>query len=415
MKAEILSVGTEILLGDIVNTNAHYLSKAFAELGISVYRETTVGDNEDRLLAAMRFALEDCDMIITTGGLGPTTDDITKEIAAKALGKELTIHEPSLLRIKKYFQDNARAMLSGNEKQALFPEDSLVLDNDHGTAPGCIMHNEKGQFIIVLPGPPREMIPMFEGKVRPYLEKLSDSTIVSKSLKVVGMGEWDMATRVRDFITESINPTVAPYAKEGESLLRITAKAESREKCEEMIRPVVAEIKSRLGVHVYGEDGDTLEQVIVDLLIKEKMTLTVAESLTGGMVASRLIAYAGGVSNVINETFVTYSNEAKTKYLGVRKETLDAFGAVSEETCREMVDGLIRETEASAAIATTGVAGPESAEGKPVGLVFIGVHVMGETSVFEYHFSGDRNWVRVRTTTTALDHVRKALLEYLEK
>ena len=417
MKAEILSVGTEILLGDIVNTNAHYLSKELALLGISVYRQTTVGDNEDRLLDAIRSALKDCDIIFATGGLGPTTDDITKEIAAKAMGKDLYIHEPSLERIKGYFRDSARAMTAGNEKQALFPKDAYILENDNGTAPGCIMTNEKGQSIVVLPGPPKEMIPMFEDKVKPYLEKYLDSTIISKSLKVIGLGEWDMASRVRDIITGNDNPTVAPYAKDFESLLRITAKAETESACRALIDPVVAEIKARIGEYIYGEDDDTIEKVVGELLIRNNLKFACAESVTGGMIASRMLGYEGGMSKVFDEAFVTYSNESKTRYLGVDEVILKRHGAVSEETCHAMAKGLLENTGAEVGLVTTGIAGPEGGSPeKPVGLVYIGVNIKGTITVFRHVFSGgDRNRIRSRATVSALGHLRTELAKELNR
>lgn len=411
MNAEIMSVGTELLLGDIVNTNAQYLAKEMALLGIGIYRQTTVGDNEERLKNALEDALKYTDIVITTGGLGPTPDDITKEVSAMVLGKELVLDETSYAIIKKYFRNNERAMENGNQKQALFPVDSIILENENGTAPGCIISGEGGKYIINLPGPPKEMVPMFETKVRPFLKKFMKHTIISRTLRFVGLGEWDMATRVKDLINESENPTVAPYAKDGESILRITAKAKNETEARDMIKPLEAIIRERIGDYVYGVDDDTLEKVIGELLVKNKISIAVAESITGGMIASRLLSYEGGMSEVLNEAIVTYSNESKVKYLGVKKGTLDRYGAVSEETCREMAAGIREQSGADVAIVTTGIAGPTGGtEEKPVGLVYIGINIRGEIKVHKKYFIGGREKIRVRTTIAALDYLRREIL-----
>jgi len=411
MNAEIMSVGTELLLGDIVNTNAQYLAKEMAVLGIGIYRQTTVGDNEERLKNALEDALRYTDIVITTGGLGPTPDDITKEVSAMVLGKELVLDETSYAIIKKYFRNNERAMENGNQKQAMFPVDSIIMENENGTAPGCIISGEGGKYIINLPGPPKEMVPMFEAKVRPFLKKFMNHTIISKTLRFVGLGEWDMATRVKDLINESENPTVAPYAKDGESILRITAKARNEVEAMEMIKPLEEIIRERIGDYAYGVDDDTLEKVIGELLVKNKISIAVAESITGGMITSRLLSYEGGMSEVLNEAIVTYSNESKVKYLGVKKDTLDRYGAVSEETCREMASGMRENSGADVAIVTTGIAGPTGgSEEKPVGLVYIGINIRGEIKVHKKYFIGGREKIRVRTTIAALDYLRRELL-----
>ena len=411
MNAEIMSVGTELLLGDIVNTNAQYLAKEMALLGIGIYRQTTVGDNEERLKNALEDALKYTDIVITTGGLGPTPDDITKEVSAMVLGKELVLDETSYAIIKKYFRNNERAMENGNQKQALFPVDSIILENENGTAPGCIISGEGGKYIINLPGPPKEMIPIFETKVRPFLKNFMNHTIISKTLRFVGLGEWDMATRVKDLINESENPTVAPYAKDGESILRITAKARNEVEAMEMIKPLEEIIRERIGDYAYGVVDDTLEKVIGELLVKNKISIAVAESITGGMITSRLLSYEGGMSEVLHEAIVTYSNESKVKYLGVKKDTLDRYGAVSEETCREMASGMRENSGADVAIVTTGIAGPTGgSEEKPVGLVYIGINIRGEIKVHKKYFIGGREKIRVRTTIAALDYLRRELL-----
>lgn len=408
MNAEIMAVGTELLLGDIVNTNAQYLAKELALLGFGIYRQTTVGDNEDRLKTALKEALKEAEIIITTGGLGPTPDDITKEVSGMVLGRELLLHKESYEIIRSYFRNNDQAMQNGNQKQAMFPEGAIILDNPNGTAPGCIIPGEDNRFIINLPGPPKEMIPMFENKVKPFLMQFMDHTIISRTLRCIGLGEWDMATRVKDLINDSDNPTVAPYAKEGEAILRITAKAKSEEEAWKMIAPMEEEIRSRIGEYIYGVDEDTLEDVIGRELVENGLSIAIAESVTGGMIASRLLGYEGGMSEVLNEAFVTYSNESKVKYLGVKRETLEAFGAVSEETCREMAEGLHERTAADICLVTTGIAGPTGgSEEKPVGLVYIGLWVKGQTMIHKKYFTGGREKIRVRATISALDYLRK--------
>lgn len=416
MNAEIMAVGTELLLGDIVNTNAQYLAKELALLGIGIYRQTTVGDNEERLKKALSEALKESEIIITTGGLGPTPDDITKEVSGMVLGKELTLHEPSYEVIKSYFRRNDRAMANGNQKQAMFPEGAIVLDNPNGTAPGCIIPGENNRFIINLPGPPKEMIPMFENKVKPFLMQFMDHTIISKTLRCIGLGEWDMATRVKDLLDESKNPTVAPYAKDGEAILRITAKAATEAEARAMIAPVEEEIRNRIGEYIYGTDEDTLQDVIGRELVEHDRSIAIAESVTGGMIASRLLGYEGGMSKVLAETFVTYSNESKVKYLGVKEETLKSHGAVSEETCREMAKGLHERTGAEICLVTTGIAGPTGGtEEKPVGLVYIGLAVRGEVEVHKRYFTGGREKIRVRATIASLDILRRKLNDMEEE
>jgi len=410
MNAEIMAVGTELLLGDIVNTNAQYLAKELALLGIGIYRQTTVGDNEDRLKKALDEALKESDIVITTGGLGPTPDDLTKEVFAKVFHQELVIHEPSKRVIESYFRNNDRALKNGNLKQAMFPESALVLDNPNGTAPGCILLGPNNKFIVNLPGPPREMIPMFEDKVKPFLLQFMDHTIVSKTLRCIGLGEWDMATRVKDLIDDSVNPTVAPYAKDGESILRITARAKTEEEARTMMAPVEEEIRLRIGDYIYGTDEDTLEEIIGKELLAHNRSIAIAESITGGMIASRLLSFTGGMSKVLHEGFITYSDAAKVEYLGVSEETLKAFGAVSEETCREMAEGLHRETGREVCLVSTGIAGPTGGtEKKPVGLVYIGIYMDEETKVFKRYFTGDRDRIRLRTTIAALDYLRRLM------
>lgn len=409
MKAEILAVGTEILLGDIVNTNSHYLSKRLADLGISVFYQTVVGDNEERLLKAYELAFSRADIVIATGGLGPTNDDLTKEIGARYFGKEMYLHEESYKHIEERFRKLNRTVSEGNKKQAIMPEGAIVLPNPNGTAPGCIIE-EKNKILIMLPGPPKEMTPMFEASVVPYLEKYSDGVLVSKVLRVVGLGESAMAEKVIDIINRQTNPTVAPYAKDNEAILRITAKGKTKDEAEALIKPVEKEIRDRIGEDIYAEGETSIDQVVAEMLVDRKLTVATAESCTGGLLAGALINYPG-ISSVFLEGVITYSNEAKMKRLGVKCETLENFGAVSEETAGEMAEGIARVAGTDIGISVTGIAGPGGGTiEKPVGLVYIGLYINGRVKVKKLNSFGDRNTVRSRTVTAALDFLRRDLI-----
>lgn len=409
MKAEILAVGTEILLGDIVNTNSHYLSKRLADLGISVYHQSVVGDNEERLFNAYELAFSRTDIVIATGGLGPTKDDLTKEIGAKYFDKKLVLHEESLNHIKEFFKRLNRVMGESNKKQAYIPEGATVLPNPNGTAPGCII-DENNKILVMLPGPPKEMIPMFENHVVPYLSKFSDGVLVSKVLRVVGLGESAMAEKVQDIMDNQSNPTIAPYAKDHEAILRITAKGKTKEEAEKLIVPIEKEIRERLGEDIYAEGETTLEAVVGEMLVNKNLTIATAESCTGGLLAGTLINYPG-ISSVFMEGAITYSNEAKMKRVNVKKETLDKCGAVSEETAREMAEGIAKAAGTDIGISVTGIAGPGGGtEEKPVGLVYIGLYIKGEVKVKRLNLPGDRQKVRNHTVVNALDWLRRELL-----
>ncbi|EHJ02328.1 competence/damage-inducible protein CinA [Clostridium sp. DL-VIII] len=410
MKAEIIAVGTEILLGDIINSNAQYLAQELAALGIDMYYQQVVGDNEDRIIHAFEEAYSRSDIIITTGGLGPTADDLTKEVAAKYFNKELLQHEESIEKIKNYFKFRERKMTENNLKQGLIPEGAIVINNNNGTAPGVIIE-ENNKIMIILPGPPKEMKPMFEDTVKGYLQKKSYSILVSKVIKILGIGESAVADELKDIMDAQTNPTIAPYAKEVGVLLRITAKAKTQEEALKLIKPVEEEIKNRLGDNVYATEDINLEDVVAELLIEKKLTISTAESCTGGMIAATLINYPG-ISEVLLEGAVTYSNEAKHKRLGVENETLEKYGAVSEETAREMAIGIAKTANTDVSIVTTGIAGPGGGtEEKPVGLVYIGVYVQGEVVIKRCIFNGNRNRVRLQATTTGLDMLRRILIK----
>lgn len=408
MNAEILAVGTEILLGDIVNTNAQYIAQGLAELGIDVFYQTVVGDNPDRMKTAMNIAFERADIIITTGGLGPTGDDLTKEIGAEYFGRKLILDEKALDRIKKFFDKMKRPMTDNNVKQAMVPVNSTVMYNENGTAPGIIIE-DNNKILIMMPGPPKEMKPMFSKQVKPYLASKQNHTLISRTLRIAGVGESAMESMVRDMIDRQSNPTIAPYAKDTESILRITASAKTTEEAEKIIEPIAEEIYRRFGDSVYAEGESSIQETVAKILIDKKVTIAVAESCTGGLVAAKLIEYPG-ISEVLLEGAVTYSNEAKKRRLGVKDETLSAYGAVSAETAAEMAKGIAMTSGADIGVSTTGVAGPGPSEGKPEGLVYVGVYIGGKSYVKELHLAGKRNVIRERAAYSALDFLRRKLI-----
>ncbi len=399
MKAEIIAVGTEILLGDILNTNAQYISKQLALLGIGVYYQTVVGDNENRLLNAFKLAFERADIVITTGGLGPTADDITKETGGKYFGLEMVENDDAVKNVSDYFK--GREMPESNKKQGLVPKGSAVFYNHNGTAPGCMIEKD-GKTLIMLPGPPYETSPMFEEYVIPFLKKKSNITIISKVLHLSGIGESAAAEKIADIMDKSENPTVAPYAKPAEMFFRVSARGKNEKDAENIMRPVIDEIYNRLGEYIYGEDECTLEEAVVKRLESKNLTIASAESCTGGLVAGRIINYPGA-SKVFVDGVVSYSNESKIKRLGVSEQTLEKYGAVSEQTAKEMADGIVKVLGADVGISTTGVAGPDGGtDEKPVGLVYIAVSVKGDTTVKKLNLKGSRNKIRDRVVTEVL-------------
>ncbi|MEG1003661.1 MAG: competence/damage-inducible protein A [Clostridium sp.] len=409
MKCEILAVGTEILLGDILNTNARFLSRELANLGIDVHYHEAVGDNKDRILGCLKESFNRSDIIITTGGLGPTKDDMTKELVSEFLGMDMCLHEDSLKNIEDYFKRIGKVPVKSNEKQAYFPKEAIILENNNGTAPGAIFEKD-GKAIIVLPGPPKEMELMFNESVRPYLEKLTGYTIVSEIIRVFGIGESEAENRLQDLIDNGVNPTIAPYAKEGEVTFRITAKGNSEEETKKLIKPLKDEVYKRFGNLIYNIGDTSIQETVSQILVNKNMTIGVAESCTGGLLSAKLIEYAG-ISSVFLEGAVTYSNEAKIRTLKVKKETLDKFGAVSEETASEMAEGIAKRAGARIGVSTTGIAGPGGGTlDKPVGLVYIGIYIDGNVKVERHVFAGDRNSVRNKACMTALNMIRKSLL-----
>ena len=374
MNCELISVGTEILLGDILNTNVQYLSKALASIGIGVTHHSTVGDNKQRLLDTLETAFTRCDTVILTGGLGPTPDDLTKETCTEYFGKELYLDDSILEEIESFFKLKNIVMPESNKKQALVPKGSIILENHNGTAPGFIMEKD-GKTIIILPGPPKEMVPMYRESVEPYLKKFTNEVILSKNIRTFGIGESAMSELVEDLL-EGSNPTVAPYAKSGEALLRVTAKAQSEEEAEKLMIPVIDEIKSRLGDFIYGIDCKSIEEAVAKLLIERKQTVTFAESCTGGLCAKRLTDIPG-TSEIFHCGVVSYSNDIKMKVLGVKSETIEKYTEVSSECAKEMAEGVRKLAGADYGISITGYAGPGDTE--EVGLIYIGVSSKKET------------------------------------
>ena len=335
MKVELICVGTEILLGNIVNTNAAYLAEKCAGLGLSCYFQTVVGDNEERLSQALETAIGRSDIVILSGGLGPTEDDLTKETAAKVCGRPLYLHEPSKKAIEKFFADRGTEPTENNWKQAMLPQGAIVMENHNGTAPGAIIETESAR-VILLPGPPNELYPMFEESAAPYLASLNSQALSSTTVKICGVGESKAETMVKDLIDGQTNPTIATYAKTGEVHIRVTAGAQDKKEAMKLIKPVVKELKYRFGNDIYTTEEDTtLEKAVADLLQANELTVACAESCTGGLLAARLVNVPG-ISDVFKTSVVTYSNKAKKRLLGVKKSTLQKHGAVSQETAEEM-------------------------------------------------------------------------------
>lgn len=415
MNAEIICVGTELLLGDTINTNAAVVAKGLANMGINVYHQAVVGDNPERLKKCVEEAFLKSDLIITTGGLGPTYDDLTKETISAYFGKRLVMHEESLKKIEGYFAATGRTMTENNRKQAMMPEGCVVLENFNGTAPGCIIEGKGGKTAVMLPGPPREMAPMFENEVCPYLMGSADSVLVSRTINFFGIGESALEAQLHDMLVSSENPTIAPYAKTGECQLRVTAKAKTEQEGLALVEPVVKKIAERYPNEIYGFDYHTINEAVVGVMLEKGLTLATAESCTGGLAASRIVDVSGA-SGVLRGGVVAYSNEVKEGVLGVSKETLSRFGAVSRECAAEMAEGARRITGADIAVSTTGVAGPDGGTPeKPVGRVYVAVATAKRTEVRELNLArgraDDRENIRFMSSSHALDMALRAARE----
>ena len=412
MVAEILCVGTELLLGDIVNTNAAYLAKQLASLGIDLYTQSVVGDNPERLKESLAIAFSRADLVLMTGGLGPTYDDLTKETVAAYFGRKMQRDEHSYQRLMEYFAKVGKEPTPNNLKQADMPEGAVVFDNDNGTAPGLAVEGN-GKIAVLMPGPPYEMTAMFEARIRPYLQKFSEKVLVSRTIRIVGMGESEVEYRLRDYMLSHLNPTVAPYAKQSEVQLRVTASAKTQEQAYALIEPVVAEIQEMLGDVVYGVDVENMEQAVVQQLKEKGLKVATAESCTGGLISKR-ITEIPGASDVFECGVCSYANRIKHELLGVSQRTLEQFGAVSEQTAREMAEGIRRLSGADIGVSVTGIAGPGGGTPeKPVGLVYLGVSSEGDSKVVRYlsgsKKAGSREHIRYIASQQALKLVLEAI------
>ena len=379
-RAAIISVGTELLMGEITNTNTVYLSQKLNDHGIDVLYHHTVGDNPARLSRVLADSLEDCDLIITTGGLGPTQDDMTKELVCEFFEDHLVMNEGWLDNLYKRYEKRGRKMTDNNRKQALLPSRSVLLFNEVGSAPGFVLRDPAGEkTICCLPGPPREMKWLYENQLSPLLAEQEGGVLCHRMLRTFGIGESSLETALLDLIDSQTDPTIATYAKEGECALRIASKRATAEEAEEAVEDMTGQVRERIGEFIYSYDDVDLVRVVADLLIEQGLTISAAESCTGGMFGAAMTDVPG-ISAVFDRSLVTYSNEAKMQELGVSAETLEKFGAVSEETAREMAEGVRRVSGSDIGVSVTGIAGPDGGtEEKPVGTVWYGLAMDGRT------------------------------------
>jgi nicotinamide-nucleotide amidase len=410
--AEILAIGTEVLLGDLVDTNTAWLSGQLAALGVSVYRHITVGDNKQRIVTALLEAASRADLVITTGGLGPTSDDLTNECVGLAARRKMVEYSEARRHVDEMFARFGREPTSSNYKQALFPEGSRLIPNPLGTAMGALLELD-GALVATFPGVPIEMKRMFEETLEPLIKSRTDGSIVSRTLWFTGIGESALAEKVQDLLDAS-DPTVAPLAGQGKVRLRVTARAATFEEAEKRIEPVAEEILNRLKEYYFGEDDETLEGAVGRLLTEKGATLALAESCTGGLLAKRLTDRAGSSAYFV-EGFVTYSNEAKERLLGVPHELLVEYGAVSKPVARAMAEGVREDAATDYGLSITGVAGPDGGtEEKPVGLVFVGLSDASGTVAEKLDLSAwrrSREAIRERSANRAFDLLRRRILE----
>lgn len=413
MHAEIIAVGTEILLGQIVDTNTRLVGQVLADLGIDVYYQTVVGDNEVRMRAAIDLAAKRSDLVILTGGLGPTKDDLTKQVVAAYLGKQLVEDEAAMLKIKRHFEISQRKMTANNRLQALYIEGSKPLANETGLAVGDFYQAEQGPDFMLLPGPPSELRPMLFKVALPLLKQAyrQDQLLSSRVLRFFGIGESQLASQLDDLIENQTNPTIAPYAKDNEVTLRLTASAKDEQEAQALLDGLESKIAKRCGQYLYGYgDDNSLAQVVMTKLREKHLTITAAESLTGGQLQAALTSIPGA-SQAFMGGFVTYANYAKEKLLAIPAEVIDKHGSVSEQTAILMAEQAKQKLGADVGVSLTGVAGPDSLEGQPVGTVWIGIAYRNKVGYAQkFHFPRQRKYVQARAVLTALDLVRKELL-----
>lgn len=406
-KVEILSVGTELLMGQIANTNAQFLSQRLPEVGLGVFYHSVVGDNPERLKDSLLHALSRCDVVITTGGLGPTQDDLTKEVIAETLNLKMVLDEKSTKCIEDYFARVGKVMVESNLRQAYFPEGALILDNDEGTAPGCIIQKDN-KIIILLPGPPKELIPMFNKHILKFFREGSSTPLTSQFLRVVGVGESLVEKKLLSLVDGQTNPTIATYAKDGIVTIRVTAHDEGEIPASLLVSDMCGKIHSILGDAVYTDENEELECTVIKLLKENKLTFSCAESCTGGMLAQMLTSVPGS-SSVFKCSVVTYQTESKSEMLGVSSDIINEYGVVSKETALAMVTGMKKISGTDITVSITGYAGPKVSS-EPVGKVCIGVEAPGCSTVKEFKFSGNRDRIRVLSAVNALDMIRRAIL-----
>lgn len=411
MNAEIIAVGSELLLGQITNSNARFLSSHLAELGINVYYHTVVGDNAGRLEDVIQIAEERADLIIFTGGLGPTKDDLTKETIARHLGTTLEMNKEALTSIVAFFERAGRVMTENNKKQALVLKGSEVLANHHGMAPGMLYKTEERAYIL-LPGPPKEMEPMFQFESKPKLARLLNQAdvILSHVLRFYGIGEAELEDRLQDLLDRQTNPTIAPLASDGEVMLRLTAKTNSEEQAWELINEAKTEILDRVGQYLYGYDNDSLASKTIELLKEQSKTISAAESLTAGLFQSELAAVAGA-SAVLTGGVIAYNEEMKIEQLGIAPELLKEYGVVSEETAIAMAEAVRRKFGTDIAVGLTGAAGPDAHGDQPAGTVWIGIATEDGTTAYRLQLSGMRNTNRLRAVKLALSYIIRTLTD----
>lgn len=413
MVAEILCVGTELLLGQVLNTDAQFLSRQLSEMGIELFRIETVGDNPARVRESVRAALERCDLLITTGGLGPTEDDLTKEMVAEELGLDMVEDAASMARLNEMYAAWGRKMAENNIKQAWFPRGAHILKNARGTAPGCAVE-VNGKIVIVLPGPPYELTHMFTEEAVPYLRDKLGYKIESRFIRTIGIGESDLEMSLRDMIDAQTNVTIATYCSIGEAQVRLTVKCTVDDDAAKYLDPVENEIRARIGKYIYAVGETDMPHVVVDMLKRAGKTVALAESCTGGKIADWLVDVPGA-SEVLVEGHVTYASISKERTLGVKHDTLEKYSAVSEQTAREMVEGLKKLSGADYCLSVTGLAGPGGGTPDiPVGTVYIGLETPRGTSVRKFNFTGDRYRVRWFAALRALNMLREALVAECE-
>ena len=409
--AEIIAVGTELLLGNVANTDAQMISEALSTVGVNVLYHTAVGDNAQRLEEVTQIARKRADLLIFTGGLGPTYDDFTKDVVCRTFGKELVFFPDAAATIQHYYDTVfCRPMPEGTLRQAWLPEGCTFFRNDAGTAPGCVFEAD-GTTVVLLPGVPSECACMTQQQLLPWLRSRSPQVILSRDIRIFGLSEPKVQAMLSEVMDEAVNPSLAPYAKTGEVMLRMTAKADTEEACLRLMEPMLAQVRTILGDHIYGEDVGSLEEVVVRLLREKKLTLSAAESCTGGLIAKRLTdipgasaAFCGGV--------VSYTNEVKHAVLGVPQDLLDEYGAVSEPVARAMAEGARRITGADLALSVTGVAGPDKDDrGNEVGTVFVGLSTPEGTAVRQLALGRGRERIRTMAAHYALDMVRRYLTD----